>query len=174
MTPGKQHPVRKAQAMATKAGVWIDHRQAIVVLITEEGQQMEKVKSGTEQPVRPAGNLRGKKKYTPNDFIAEDRQDRKVAMERKKFYDEVLARIRTAGSLLIVGPGEAKGEFSKQVTAKKRRGLAMRVETAGRMSDRQIASKVSEYFAKTPLAKSAAPKMKGKPKPKKRTKKFGN
>lgn len=158
--------------MAPKAGVWIDHQQAIVVLITDEGQRIEKVKSGTQQAVRSAGNAK-KKKYTPNDFIAEDRQERKVASDLKDFYNEVLALIRGADSLLILGPGEAKGELSKQATAKRLRGLAIGVETADRMSDRQIAAKVSGHFTKTPAAKSAAPKKEGKARSKKRTKKSG-
>ena len=157
--------------MTAKAGVWIDHRQAIVVLITDKGQKIERVKSGARQAVRSAGNA--KKKYTPNDFIAEDRQERRVASERKDFYDEVLALVRGADSLLILGPGEAKGELSKQATAKKLRGLAIGVETADRMSDRQIAAKVSEHFAKTPAAKSATPKKPVKAVPKRRTKKSG-
>lgn len=156
--------------MAAKAGVWIDHQQAIVVLITDKGRKIEKVKSGAQQAVRSTGSSSAKKKYTPNDFIAEDRQERKVASERKKFYDEVLARIRGAHSLLILGPGEAKGELRKQVTAKKLRDLAVGVETADRMSDCQIAAKVSEHFAKTPASKSATPKKSGTAMPKKRTK----
>ena len=159
--------------MTTKAGVWIDHQQAIVVLITDAGQEIKKVNSGAQQAVRSAGGSGAKKKYTPNDFIAEDRQKRKVANERKKFYADVLAAVLGADSLLILGPGEAKGELSKQATAKKLRGLAVSVETADRMSDRQIAAKVSEHIAKTPAAKSAALKKAGKAKPKERTKKSG-
>ena len=35
--------LQKAQKMATKAGVWIDHKQAVVVLITEAGQMTKKI-----------------------------------------------------------------------------------------------------------------------------------
>jgi hypothetical protein len=160
--------------MTTKAGVWVDHQQAIVVLITDAGHEIKKVKSGAQQAVRSAGGSGAKKKYTPNDFIAEDRQKRKVANERKKFYDDVLAAVLGADSLLILGPGEAKGELSKQATAKKLRGLAVSVETADRMSDRQIAAKVSEHFAKTPAAKSAALKKPVEAVPKRRMKKSGS
>lgn len=159
--------------MAAKAGVWIDYQQAIVVLITDKGPKIEKVESVAQQGVRSSGSSSAKKKYTPNDFIAEDRQERKLASERKKYYDEVLACIRGADALLILGPGQAKGEFSKQVTAKKLRGLTVEVETADRMSDRQIAAKVSEHFAKSPAAKSTTAKKPSKAIPKKRAKKAG-
>ena len=36
--------------MATKAGVWIDHRQAIVVLVTDAGKKIKKIASGVARP----------------------------------------------------------------------------------------------------------------------------
>lgn len=144
--------------MALKAGVWIDHKQAIVVPITDAGQEIKKFKSGIEPSVRPAGGSRSKNKYTPNDFIAEDRREQKLVDERKKVFEEVLACIRGANSLLILGPGEAKGEFSKHIKAKKIRGLTVELETTDKLTDRQVAAKVSQHFAVTPASKAAAPK----------------
>jgi len=157
--------------MATKAGVWIDHKQAIVVLITDAGHEIKKFKSGMEQPARPAGGSRPPHKYTPNDFIAEDRRERKLVGDRKKVYDEVLARIRGATALLILGPGEAKGEFSKHIMAKKLRGLTVELETTDKMTDRQLAAKVSEHFTNAPAGKTAAPKKTAKASSGKRAKK---
>jgi hypothetical protein len=139
--------VEEAKAMATKAGVWIDHKQAIVVLLTDAGAEITKFKSGIGSPARSAGDTRQKHKYTPNDFIAEDRRERKLVDDRKKVYEEVLAGIRGADALLILGPGEAKGEFSKHILAKKRRGLAVEVETVDKMTERQIAVKVQQHFS---------------------------
>src|SRR6478609_450219 len=119
--------------MAAKAGVWIDHKQAIVVLATDTGQEIKKFQGGTEQRARPEGSTRSKNKYTPNDFIAEDRREQKLVDDRKKVFEEVLALIRGADSLLILGPGEAKGEFSKYIKAKKRRGLAVELQTTDKM-----------------------------------------
>ena len=81
----------KAQSMATKAGVWIDHKQAIVVLITDAGKEIKKIAFDIGQPVRSAGGSRSKNKYTPNDFVAEDTLERKVENDRKDYYDDVIA-----------------------------------------------------------------------------------
>ena len=159
--------------MATTAGVWIDHKQAIVVLITNAGQETKKFKSGMGRPVRPAGSPRATNPYTPNDFIADDRREQKLLNDRKKVYEEVLACIRGAGSLLILGPGEAKGEFSKHIKAKKVRGLTVELQTTDKMTDRQLAAKVREHFTKAPARKSAAAKKTAKAMPGKRTKKSG-
>jgi hypothetical protein len=144
--------------MATKAGVWIDHKQAIVVLIKDAGQEIKRFKSGIEPSDRPAGSPRSKNKYTPNDFIAEDRRERKLVDDRKHVYEEVLACIRGADSLLILGPGEAKAEFGKHIKSKKLRGLAVELETTDKMTDRQLAAKVGEHFTKALASKSVTPK----------------
>jgi stalled ribosome rescue protein Dom34 len=159
--------------MATKAGVWIDHQQAVVVLITDTGQEIKKFKSVLEPRAQPASGSRSKHKYTPNDFIAEDTRERRLVDERKKVYDDVLACIRDADSLLILGPGEAKGELNKYIQVKKVRGLTVALETTDRMTDRQIAAKVGEHFAKTPESKSVVPKKEAKAMSRKRRKKTG-
>ena len=143
--------------MATKAGVWIDHKQAIVVLITDAGQEMKKIKFDIGQPVRPAGNSHPKSKYKPNDFVAEDKLERKVENDRKDYFDDVIASIRGASEILILGPGEAKGEFNKRIKAKKIRGVVVELETADKMTDRQLAAKVQQHFTTSPAKKSVAP-----------------
>jgi stalled ribosome rescue protein Dom34 len=144
--------------MATKAGVWIDHQQAVVVLITDAGQEIQKFQSGREKTDRPVGSARPKNKYTPNDFIAEDRREQKLTDDRKKVFDAVLACIRGADSLLILGPGEAKGEFSKHIQAKKVRGVVVELETADKLTDRQLIAKVQQHFATSAAMKTGASK----------------
>src|SRR5690242_2530031 len=105
--------------MATKAGVWIDHKQAVVVLITDAGLETKKIGFDVGQPVRSAHKSSSKNKYTPNDFVAEDRLGRKVENDRKDYYNDVMACIKGADALLILGPAEAKDELSKHIKAKK-------------------------------------------------------
>ncbi len=140
--------------MAIKAGIWIDHRQAIVVLVDDAVKKIKRIPSGIEKPVRSSGHSSSKRKYTPNDFVAEDRLEHKLMSQLKEFYDEVIAGVRYAEAVLIVGPGEAKGEFMKRLKSKKPRGRIVELETTDKMTDRQLAAKVDEHFAKS----TAAPK----------------
>lgn len=140
--------------MSVKAGVWIDHKQAILVLVTDAGKEIKKITSGIERPVRS----RSSNPYTPNDFVAEDRLERKFDSHLKDFYDEVIATLQGSETLLILGPGEAKGEFHKRLKSKKLRGLIVELETADKMTDRQLAAKVAQHFATIPAQNSASPK----------------
>ena len=38
--------------MNKQAGLWIDHRKAVIVLITDEGEEVKKIVSGMEKHVR--------------------------------------------------------------------------------------------------------------------------
>ncbi len=140
--------------MATKAGVWIDHRQAIVVLASDAGKKIKRIASG----FKSADHSSSRHKYTPNDFVAEDRLQRKFMTLLKTFYDEVIACVRDAEAILIVGPGEAKGQFLKRLKSKKLRGRIAELETTDKMTDSQLAAKVDKHFVKSSANKSATPK----------------
>ena len=73
----------------------------------------------------------------------------------KNFFDEVIACVRDAEAILAVGPGEAKGEFVKRLKSKKHRGRIVELETTDKMTDRQLATKVGEHFAKDTADKAA-------------------
>jgi len=164
--------------MATKAGVWIDHKQAIVVLVDDAGKEIKKIKLGAKKPARSGDGSRTKNWYTPNDFVAEDRLERRFGNELNKYFDEVIACIRGAEAILILGPGEAKGEFVKRIKSKKLRGGIVELETTDKMTDRQIAAKVGLHFAtmsadKSGTRKKAITKKPAKTTSRQRTRKLG-
>ena len=105
--------------MTINAGVWIDHHKAVVVLITAEDEDMLQIMSNRDMPTRTLGGKRVKKTYTPSDFVAEDKCDRKAMSHLNKFYDDVIACLLDADAILVLGPGEAKGEFIKRLEGTK-------------------------------------------------------
>jgi stalled ribosome rescue protein Dom34 len=78
--------------------------------------------------------------------MAEDMRDRRFTNRLNKYYDEVIASIREADSILIFGPGEAKGEFEKRLQSEGLKGRIVGIETVDKMTDRQIAAKVRQRF----------------------------
>ena len=174
----KRRPVhkQKARIMAKQAGVWIDHKQAIVVLITGKEKEIKKITFDIGQPIRAVGGSRSTRPYKPGEFIAEDTVQRKVENDRQNYYDDVIKTIRGAKGLLVLGPAEAKGEFIKRFRSKKLDGVTVDVKTADKMTDRQIAAKVGLHFSpakskKTPAPRKVAKKKVAKAMSKKRKKK---
>ncbi len=122
-------------------GLWIDHRKAVVVKISAEGEEVREITSYMEKHVRFASG-------DSEDGSAEDVRDRQFENRLNSYYDTVIAVIRDGDSIQIFGPGEAKGELKKRLESK---GLAERivsVETVDKMTDRQIAAKVRERVRK--------------------------
>ena len=60
--------------------------------------------------------------------------------------DVVIACLGDAESILIFGPGEAKGELKKRLEKNKLSGRIVVVETVDKMTDHQIAAKVRKHF----------------------------
>ncbi len=131
--------------MNAKAGVWIDTKQAVVVLLTDAGQELNRIKA-SDKPTCESSNARTKHSYASSDFVPEIRRERKMVEERKKVFEEVLALVQGADALLILGPGKAKTEFRKHIVGKKLRRLTLEIETSDKLTDRQLMAKVGEHF----------------------------
>jgi hypothetical protein len=134
--------------MKTLLGLWIDHRKAVIVVVSDRGEETKVIESNVEkQPGRHAG-VRSTTPYESQKVPADDSRERVFMGHLRGYYDEVIAAIRDAESILIFGPGEAKGELKKRLQSDRLGGRVVAVETVDKMTDRQIAAKVREYWRK--------------------------
>lgn len=128
--------------MKRAAGLWIDHRKAVIVSVSDEGEETKQIESGMEKHVRFSGGSRSE------EGKADDQRDRQFTGHLNTYYDAVIAHLRDAESILIFGPGEAKGEFEKRLANEGLGGRIVGIETVDKMTDRQIAAKVRQRFLK--------------------------
>jgi hypothetical protein len=133
--------------MRAKVGLWIDHRKAIVVTVTDKGEEIVLVISAVEKQRRRSGDSPLKGPYEQQHVPADDRRQRTFTGHLNVYYDAVIACLGDAESILIFGPGEAKGELKKRLTRSDLGGRIAGVETVDKMTDRQIAAKVRRHFA---------------------------
>jgi hypothetical protein len=61
----------------------------------------------------------------------------------------VVSHLRDAGSIVILGPGEAKGELEKRLRAELPGARIDALETTDKMTHNKIAEKVREHFLST-------------------------
>ena len=112
--------------MNKKVGLWIDHRKAVIVAVTDQGESTGLIISKVEkQPGRSAG-ARSTNPYESQQVPADDSRERKFTGHLNIYYDAVIACIRDAESILIFGPGEAKGELKKRLERDRLGGLPSR------------------------------------------------
>lgn len=122
--------------MKKELGLWIDHREAVIVTLTHEGEEIKRINSDVE---KQGGSPEGK---------PEDQRDRRFTNHLNHYYDEVIAVIRDADSILILGPGEAKGELEKRLEHEKLSRRIVGIEAADRLTEPQIVAKVRQHFLK--------------------------
>jgi hypothetical protein len=132
--------------MSKQLGLWIDHKKAIIVSEGDGGEEIQKIESEIGKHVKYRGPSRPKSPYSAQYQQGDDQLDNKFNEKLKKFYDRVIARIRSAEVILILGPGEAKSELEKRLQYEKVRVRVVAVETADKMTDGQIAAKVRRTF----------------------------
>jgi hypothetical protein len=113
--------LQRSSIMKTVAGMWIDHREAVIVLVSGKRQVTKRIKSYVEKQLRRSG--------------------------RSPSRDPFEAQRVPAEAILLFGPGEAKGELRKRIERNK---LDLRItclETADKMTERQISQKVARHYS---------------------------
>jgi hypothetical protein len=132
--------------MTTKVGLWMDHRKAVIVVISDKGEETKLIVSKVEKQRRRSGGSPLKGPYEAQQVPADDSHERELTGHLNIYYDAIIACIRDAEAILIFGPCEAKGELEKRLASRELRGHIIGVETIDKMTDRQIAAKVRQRF----------------------------
>jgi stalled ribosome rescue protein Dom34 len=140
---GSVKTTQERKNMKKKIGLWIDHRKAVIVTITDEKEEIMQILSNVERQPRRDADSRSQSTQIP----ADDTRDRAFAGHLDIYYNEVISHLRDAESILILGPGEAKGEFKKHLEHEKLGERIAGIETVDKMTDPQIAAKVRAYFS---------------------------
>lgn len=128
--------------MKTELGLWIDHRTAVIVTIVDGKEEINRINSDIEQSEQiPASTPQSR---------PEDRNDRHFGKQLGQYYAEVIAAIKHADSILILGPGEAKGELQKLLVHEKLGDRIVGIETVDKMTEPQIVANIRSSFLKSP------------------------
>jgi len=132
--------------MKREIGLWIDHREAVIVILSDEGEETKRIISKSGKHMRYSGSSHSTTPEGLKEVTSEDRRDRKFTNNLNSYYDQVIAVIRNADTIQIFGPGEAKGELEKRIELEGLKAHILAIETMDRMTDRQISAKVREHF----------------------------
>lgn len=133
--------------MTKNVGMWIDHKRAVIVILNEREVTLQQIESEVGNRPHYRGYTHPKSTYSAQYQKGDDQLDRQFMERLNKFYGNVIAQIRDADELLLFGPGEAKSELEKRLAHEKVHLKAIHLETADKMTDRQISAKVEMYFS---------------------------
>ena len=97
--------------MKKAVGLWIDHRKAVIVVITQKHEEIKLIISKVDKQLGRSNGVRSTTRYEPQQVPADDRRERKLTAHLNLYYDAVVSCLRDAEAILLFGPGEAKGEL---------------------------------------------------------------
>ena len=80
--------------MTTQMGLWIDHRKAIIIALTETGEEIAIVISNVQRQLRRAGDSPLKGPYDTRRVPADDSRQRALTGHLNIYYHAVIACIR--------------------------------------------------------------------------------
>ena len=121
-----------------QVGIWIDHKKAVIVILSEDGASSTTVASDVGPHSHFAGSQEGggEKKY----------EERRVH-ELNRYYDSVISHVGDPDALLLMGPGEAKVELKARIgrsPALVRRALSL--VNSDKLTRPQIVARVKAHF----------------------------
>ncbi|MGI8908483.1 MAG: hypothetical protein ACR2IE_18565 [Candidatus Sumerlaeaceae bacterium] len=126
--------------MARNVGIWIDYSEC-VISFPDEGDYIRRIMSRAGLRLRTTADAKA---------TAAAMRDPRIRERLTKYYQEVISCVHSADAILIFGPDEASIELQKHMVEA---GLGERirsVETAPKMSTRQIVAKMVECFEDVP------------------------
>jgi hypothetical protein len=142
----KRPAKEEEHAIRTLAGVWIDHREAVIVLVSGNEEDVTWIKSGVEKQLRRSGRSLVVGPFEPRMVPADDSREPQHTGNLARYYDAVVARLQSASAILLFGPGEAKGELKNRLERDRLDLRINRVETSDSMTERQILQKVRQHY----------------------------
>ena len=131
--------------MKTSAGLWLDHKLAVIVELGETGAQIHHLPSRVEKQRRRAGGP-AQGRFPAQDVPRDDSREREYQGGLARYYDEIISRLRTADEILILGPGEAKHELKKRFERVDGAPHRLTLATEDKMTEPQLVARVGRHF----------------------------
>ncbi|NMW22323.1 MAG: hypothetical protein HKK67_11970 [Chlorobiaceae bacterium] len=134
--------------MKKNTGLWIDHKEAILVSIEGEKTDVQRIESAAERHHKPSGGWK-----SGGTSVAQTVSNEHIDEERRKhqyhaFYQKVIELLGDSANIAIFGPGEAKIEIAKALAkiSELHKKVAA-VEACDRLTENQLIAKVKKFFS---------------------------
>lgn len=128
--------------MKRNVGLWIDHKRTFIVW--QDREEILEIPSDVEPRISGGARIDGMHNLNMG---KEQRFNDRFEAQLREYYQKVISNIQEAEHILIMGPGEAKLEFRRNLlTHKDLRARVMKVESADKMTIPQMAAHVRAFF----------------------------
>ncbi len=128
-------------------GLWIDHREAILVVMDGGHTVVKHLESGADSHFKASGGWKSGGTSVAQAVSSEKKADEIRKHQYHAFYQAVITLLEDSSDIAIFGPGEAKielrNEIAKNSTLHKKVSL---IESCDRLTENQLIAKVKLVF----------------------------
>jgi len=133
--------------MSKYTGIWIDHKDAFLASYDNSRESIKHIRSGIDRWAKSTGGSRSALPYTYDGGGKGNKKEAQRLHRLQKYYESLLKNVEQSDRVILMGPGLAKLEFLRTITKKKSLlGKVASLSTVGRLTDRQLAAKVRDFF----------------------------
>ena len=137
--------ISNGESLKVEAGLWVDHREALIVVLSKTGEETKRIQSNAQKQLRRTGEP-SIGRFEFQEVPADDSRQRAYSGYLERYYDGIVAYLRHAGAILIFGPGEAKGELKKRFEKECPGAHIVTMETTDKMTEPHIVAHVRHHF----------------------------
>lgn len=131
-----------------KMGIWLDHRDAFLILIKGDQTTVEHMESNADSHFRPKGGWKASGTAVAQSVSKEKTVNERHKHELREFYHTLIQKFAKLDTLLIFGPGEAKHELTREIKKiKAPQPRIAAVKTAERLTENQLIAEVKSFFS---------------------------
>lgn len=133
--------------MNKNTGLWIDHKDALIVSIEGDQAALQHIESGAESHHKPSGGWKAGGTSVAQSVSNEHTDEERRKHQYHAFYQKVIGLLGDSEDIVIFGPGEAKAELAKEIgMIGELHKKVSAVETCERLTEKQLIAKVKAYF----------------------------
>ncbi|NTU97122.1 MAG: hypothetical protein HGA62_04810 [Chlorobiaceae bacterium] len=133
--------------MKKNTGIWIDHREALVVSMEGDETTVLHIESAAESHFKPSGGWKASGTAVAQSVSNEHSDEERRKHQYHIFYQNVIKLLGDSDAIVIFGAGEAKTELAKEMESTGIfHGKVRGVETSARITENQFIAKVKEFF----------------------------
>jgi hypothetical protein len=130
----------------TYAGIWIDHKKAVLSIHSNELEKTIALHSGLNRWSKSTGGSRGALPYTYNGGGASGKKDHKRENLLHQYYARILKKLGGIDQIYVMGPGLAKKEMKKVLEASRMGDKVKGIANKDYLTDNQIAAATRRFF----------------------------
>ena len=133
--------------MYTNIGIWIDHKEAMLVSLEGSTPHLKRIKSDAERHFRVSGGWKSGSITGGQSIFKEQKAEQRRKHQYRKYYKKIIRHLAKSERILLLGPGEAKQELAKEISKLKSiRPEISAIEPCEKITDKQLTAKVKSFF----------------------------